>query len=265
MAKVWSGSHKSSQQNIQIGFPMLPHAGSTTHLKVLKEWIRCCEDTHHCFPGDTGFVPTRLLDVSGDSETVRLLDNSQSHTGSVAYAALSHRWGSTMQGANLCTYKSNFERFQKGIDVASLPKTFQDAVYVCRGLGLDHLWIDSLCIIQDDKDDWATESKFMEYVFSSAYCTIAASCANGSGDGFLKSRPERRCVTMNGPSGDETYYVCETIDDFHRDAEQSELNQRGWVLQERALSRRTIYFTESQSYWECGEGVRCETMAKMKK
>jgi hypothetical protein len=69
---------------------------------------------------------------------------------------------------------------------------------------------------------------------------------------------------MQGP-GDVTYYVCEAIDDFHCDVDQSELNKRGWVLQERALSRRTVYFTEKQSYWECGGGVRCETMTKMKK
>lgn len=120
--------------------------------------------------------------------------------------------------------------------------------------------------MQDDPDDWATESKLMERVFSSAYCTIAASCAAGNGDGFLKPRPARPAVLVRGPAGtDAAYHVCETIDDFGRDVEQSELNQRGWVLQERALSRRTIYFTERQSYWECGEGVRCETMTVMKK
>ncbi|RSL92037.1 hypothetical protein CEP52_014033 [Fusarium oligoseptatum] len=63
--------------------------------------------------------------------------------------------------------------------------------------------------------------------------------------------------------GDTTYYACENIDDFGTHVDQSELNQRGWVMQERALSRRTIYFVESQSYWECGGGVRCETMTKM--
>lgn len=71
---------------------------------------------------------------------------------------------------------------------------------------------------------------------------------------------------MRGPEGlDTSYFVCETIDDFSRDVDQSELNQRGRVLQERALSRRTIYFTERQSYWECGGGVRCEMMTRMKK
>ncbi|KAL1612964.1 hypothetical protein SLS60_001195 [Paraconiothyrium brasiliense] len=60
-----------------------------------------------------------------------------------------------------------------------------------------------------------------------------------------------------------SHYICDAIDDFTRDVEQGNLNRRGWVLQERALSRRTIYFAENQTYWECGEGVRCETLTMM--
>jgi hypothetical protein len=108
------------------------------------------------------------------------------------------------------------------------------------------------------------ESKLMEQVFSSAYATIAASCANGTEDGFLQPYPERQCVTVETSSG-ALYYLCDAIDDFRLDVDQGELNKRGWVLQERALSRRTIYFTAKQSYWECGGGVRCETLTKMKK
>jgi hypothetical protein len=126
-------------------------------------------------------------------------------------------------------------------------------------------WLTCSAYIQDDANDWKTESKLMERVFSSAYCTIAASCASGNSDGFLKPRPDRQCVAMQGPGGDETYYVGEPIHEFSRHVDQSELNSRGWVLQERALSRRTIHFTEAQSYWECGDGVRCETMTKKKK
>jgi len=249
-----------------MGIPKLLDAGSMTHLKVLKEWIRCCDNTHQCYPKNINFLPTRLLDVSdNDSGIIRLLTNRRGHNERGEYVALSHRWGLPQQHAKFCTYKSNIEELARGIDVARLPKTFQDAVHVTRGLGLHLLWIDSLCIVQDDQDDWETESKFMERVFSSAYCTIAASCAKGTSDGFLKPRPERQCVTMQRPNGDGTYYVCAAIDDFYRDVDQGELNQRGWVLQERALSRRTIYFTETQSYWECGGGVRCETMTQMKK
>ncbi|KAF3800238.1 hypothetical protein GCG54_00003766 [Colletotrichum gloeosporioides] len=146
--------------------------------------------------------------------------------------------------------------------MTDLPQTFQDAIKVTRSLGIGYLWIDSLCIVQDDPEDWKMESRLMEQVYSSAYATLAASCASGTEDGFLKPRPWRHCVTLE--SGRGSYYVCDSIDDFGRDVEQGELNKRAWILQERALSRRTIYFSEKQTYWECGRGVRGETMTKMR-
>ncbi|KAH7156589.1 hypothetical protein EDB81DRAFT_928634 [Dactylonectria macrodidyma] len=260
------GPQIRSLQNIQMGFPKLADPGSVAHFRILREWLSSCNNTHECFPAYVDFVPTRLLDVSdNDSGTVKLLDSECDHVKTERYVALSHRWGSPEHHAKLCTFKSNIDTFKRGIEVSALPKTFQDAVCVTRGLGLCRLWIDSICIVQDDPNDWDTESKLMERVFSSAYCTIAASCASGSSDGFLKPRLKRQCVPMQVHTDtDTTYYVCEAIDDFHSHVDQSELNQRGWVMQERALSRRTIYFTETQSYWECGGGVRCETMTKMK-
>jgi hypothetical protein len=148
--------------------------------------------------------------------------------------------------------------------VAELPQTFRDAIFVTRALSVQYLWIDSICIIQDDEQDWETESRLMEQIYSYAYVTIAASCASGTEDGFLKSRPARESVQMKR-SDDFCFFLCDAIDDFSKDVDRGELNKRGWVLQERALSRRTIYFAENQTYWECGEGVRCETLTKMRK
>ncbi|PVH75774.1 HET-domain-containing protein [Cadophora sp. DSE1049] len=250
--------------SIQIGFPRIPDVGSPTHIKVLAEWIRSCDETHQCYPQDVCFLPTRVLDV-GDkgSGIVRLFCQTRGHTSSGKYLALSHQWGSPSQHRKFCTYTTNIDKLKQGIDISDLPKTFKDAVNITRGLGVQYLWIDSICIVQDDPHDWDMESKLMEQVFSSAYATIAASCANGTDDGFLKPYPERQCVTLETRSG-ALYYLCDAIDDFRLDVDQGELNKRGWVLQERALSRRTIYFTEKQSYWECGGGVRCETLTKMK-
>lgn len=59
--------------------------------------------------------------------------------------------------------------------------------------------------------------------------------------------------------------MCENVDDFDAHALRGYLNSRKWVLQEHALARRTIFFTEHQTYWECGAGVRCETGTKMRK
>lgn len=180
------------------------------------------------------------------------------------YIALSHRWGNPKQHRQFCTTRLNLDTLEQDINFHELPRTFQDAITVTRQLGIRFLWIDSLCIIQDDPEDWERESKRMEDVFSSAYCTIAATCATGSAEGFLKPRGDRKCATMRSSKGSK-FFICEAIDDFGLHVEASELNQRGWVLQERALSNRTIHFTERQSYWECGEGIRCETLTEMHK
>ncbi|UPK91894.1 hypothetical protein LCI18_002829 [Fusarium solani-melongenae] len=256
------GSGVKRLKHVQTGFSKLPDAGSEAHFRVLREWIRNCDSTHHCVPKQRDFIPSRLLHISHlDSGRVRLVERDGALNQSVKYVALSHRWGLPDQGERFCTTSANIQGLKDGFKTSHLPKTFRDAVSVTQGLELEYLWIDSVCIVQDDAEDWHIESKLMEQVFSSAYCTLAASCASGTNDGFLKERPDRRCIPMT--FGDATYYACENIDDFGTHVDQSELNQRGWVMQERALSRRTIYFVENQSYWECGGGVRCETMTKM--
>jgi hypothetical protein len=249
---------------VQASFPKLPEAGSLSHISILSEWIRICDHTHQCCREDATSLPTRLIDVGANNGiTVRLCCETQDQGNSVRYIALSHRWGPKTQNM-FCTYKENLKKFKESIILADLPQTFQDAIRITRGLGIQYLWIDSLCIIQDDALDWDREAKLMERVFSSAYVTIAASCATGIWDGFLKARLERQYVTMAMENG-TPYYLCDTIDDFRRDVDESELNTRGWVLQERVLSRRTIYFTDRQSYWECGDGIRCETLTRSKK
>ncbi|KAF2018244.1 HET-domain-containing protein [Aaosphaeria arxii CBS 175.79] len=250
-------------RNVQISFPDLPEPCSTRHLNILEGWIQNCDQAHQCLPAKNTFLPTRVIEVGSErTPMVRLYCDTGGGTGPRKYVALSHRWGSPEQHSKFCTYRSNLNQFRTGIEYALLPKTFRDAITVTRSLGIEFLWIDSLCIVQDDPHDWEIESRLMEQVFSSAYITIAATSAKGTSDGFLRSRPERRFVTLI-KDGQVPYFVSTAIDNLDVDVEQSELNQRGWVLQERALSRRTIYFAETQSYWECGCGIRCETLTKM--
>lgn len=204
-------------------------------------------------------MPTRLVQVD---DHVRLVEASS--MSPVHYVALSHCWGTLQEHEKFCTYKNNLAQFQLSIDTDRLPKLFRDAVSVTRGLGLKYIWIDSLCIIQDNEDEWESEASKMEEVFSRAYVTISASSASSSLESLLADRPDRSAVRVETGSG-ETIYACQSIDDFHRDVELSHLNKRGWVLQERALSRRSIYFTTIQVYWECGAGVQCETLALLRK
>jgi len=262
-----SGTSPLTKYGIHIGLPKLPEAGKSTHIQILSKWTSDCNASHLCFPQDLDFVPTRLLDVGvADSDMIRLVEQSHYDHGPTRYLALSHRWGPPQDHQTFCTYTTNILQFRERIPVSDLPRTFGDAVNVTRGLGVRYLWIDSLCIIQDDPHDWNVESKLMEQVFSSAYITLSASCSRGTSDGFLKPRHDRQCVTARAQVEDKPwYYICDAIDDFRHDVDEGELSKRAWVLQERALSRRSIYFSQAQSYWECGHGVRCETLTKMKK
>ena len=255
---------------IQIGLPAVFASGSQAQFEVVRQWLKICDENHkhgslqHPVSGgqiENATWPTRILDVGIKGEGfIRLRETSPQHKGE--YVALSHRWG---KPTHFCTFRSNLSEHKRGIPLERLPATFRDAVLTTRALGFRYLWIDSVCIIQGPDGDFSVEAKRMEQVFSAATCVLAASDALGQQDGFLKERKERDYVTFQGSSDQQTYYICEAIDDFHAHVLKSPLSSRGWVLQEHALARRTIFFTEHQMYWECGEGVRCETGTKMTK
>jgi len=219
-------------------------------------------------------MPRRLVDVfpheacdfhdRGEPATLRL--DCERDRKETRYVALTHRWGDpSLHGGFHSLSHEKLERWKTHLDLKMLPRTFQDAVRITRGLGIRYLWVDALCIIQDDLEDLQAQIGKMEDVFRCAYVTLSATCATGSDDGFLKTdRRMRRHYPLsytNQLGSLDMIYLCDPIDDFERHVEHSALSQRGWVFQERALSRRIIHFTEVQVYWECGKGIRCETLS----
>jgi hypothetical protein len=200
-----------------------------------------------------------------DAEVLRLYVPQEKE--GVKYTALSHRWGNDPPSEGdprHCTTNGNIDARLSGFRLSELPKTFQDAVRVTQELGIEYLWIDSLCIIQWNAEDWEREAGRMEDVFASAHCTIAATSAADSKAGFLARNTSTEYVRVQDAAGNQVY-ICAHMDDFEKDVEQAELNKRAWVMQERVLAKRTIHFSANQTYWECGEGVHCENLTKMKR
>ena len=267
----------AASDDIQVGFPVLPEATHSMRFDLLRAWLRRCDKEHACNgrgPGLKKVLPTRLLFVGNLNTDILSICNT-TELGDKDYVALSHCWGnlSEEEKRKICTTGENFRSRQKGFSINDLPRTFQDAIRVTRELGQQYLWIDSLCILQDDdKKDWKYEAKRMEDVFSSAYCVIAAHPATSSEEssapsphkGFLQRGISSRYVQITDASGRRIYF-CADMDDFENDVNKSPLNTRGWVLQERALSRRTVHFTTNHMYWECGEGVCCENLNRLKR
>ncbi|KAF2174589.1 hypothetical protein K469DRAFT_743604 [Zopfia rhizophila CBS 207.26] len=183
--------------------------------------------------------PTRVIFVRGSDPNKLKLQVAANGKESEDYIVLLHCWGTPTdeEKERFCTTSKNHDdRVNEGFSYDDLPKTFQDAVQ-----------IDSLCIIQGDEKDWRKESRRMEKVFASAYCTIAASSAPNWEVGFLKQNQSSQYIQIQDILGRQVN-VC----DFNKD-----------VLQERVLSRRTIHFSAEQTYWECGKGVRCESFTKL--
>ena len=185
----------------------------------------------------------------GDSrETARLVISNKM---AARYVALSHCWG----GSSHCrTTKSSLEQHKNAIKIMELPKTIQDVVFIVRKLGLRYLWVDSLCIIQDDEDDWLQEAGRMAAVYEGAYLAIAASAsADGSGGCFVSREPQE-LVRFPCQKGDETsghMYLGIVDEDAAERIFHGPLNARAWVLQEHLFARRTVHFAADQIYWEC--------------
>jgi hypothetical protein len=259
----------------QVGTPRLPAPGSAEQFLLFREWIRVCEKAHehdgHDANDTTSGVsermkdlPTRVVDVGDDTNHYLRLVKREDMVSPI-YIALSHRWGDDPQQHLGRTLRTNHIRRYGSIDEDELPLNFKDAITVARGVGVQYIWIDSLCIIQDDDADWNVESVRMEQVYSNAQCVLAASSAGSSMDGFLhRSDPYRPYLVLESQSGGISY-LCRNIDNFQGDVDEATLNTRGWTLQERALARRTIHFTHNQVYFECGEGVHCESLLRLTK
>jgi len=249
---------------IQIGLPKLLPVASKSYFDIIRQFVRNCNAKHpKCQPAKGSPLPTRLIDLgTRDSPTIRIYETQD--TDSIQYIALSHPWGPyNKEHPHFCTFPQNLDEYKTNISFDKLPATFQHAVTTTRELDLRYLWIDSICIIQGPDGDFAQEATRMEDVFSSAYCVLAASSAMGQQDGFLNPRKENKYLVFE--KGGQPLYVCQFMDDFNAHVLEGPLSKRGWVLQERALAHRTIFFTDRQTYWECGEGVRCETLTKMEK
>lgn len=159
----------------------------------MKRWIEHCTHEHsHCVEDlPQEMMPTRLIELDKNSTThARLIDlNDKSRscsTSLIRYAALSYCWSTTKQDG---TTRSNLSsRLQQGLDILTLPKTLQDALLVTKALDLRYIWIDSLCIVQDDSDDWAKESTKMADIYKGAWVVVATASASDCALGFLQHR-----------------------------------------------------------------------------
>ncbi len=200
------------------------------------------------------FIPTRLVSTMEGDIRVCL------HTevpASTEYATLSHCWGDVKF---LTLLRANIAAFRAKIPQEALSQTFKDAISISQDLGFSYLWIDSLCILQDDPDDWRRESGLMGAVYGGSGLNIAASGAvDGSVGCFFSRPPTWRCQVELAIGSQASRYdcICSALPDTC--LSNMPLVQRGWALQERLLPTRTLHFTTTEVFWECHQKSACES------
>jgi hypothetical protein len=200
--------------------------------------LDCIHNSHK------GFFPTRVLDIKSINE-IKIVETAS--TGHEQYLALSYCWGVEPFAV---TTIANIEARKHNLSVAELPKTFLDAIEVTVKLGFQYLWIDALCIIDDNIDDRLQELGVMHHIYGNAELTIAAVSAPGVSNGFLTpARPLSVELPYRCPDGaiGSVQLAAQRNVDLLRET----LYTRAWCLQESLLSPRMLLYTDMEVLWQC--------------
>ncbi|MCJ1324237.1 hypothetical protein MMC10_000899 [Thelotrema lepadinum] len=251
---------------------------STECIAVITSWLQSCMRNHAACSIETEHQspPRRLISIGdGDEEPLlRLIETEGKH---MPYYALSHCWD---KNATLKTTTKSLKERRQDIAWSKLSYTFRDfltiAVRLRTTFGTCHVWIDSLCIVQDDREDWLRETANMDSIYANADLVIAATGAIDGKAGFFQPR--------SLPQSQIKHVICResvshlmTSDAYAHDLFKREPIQntssigwamhdnplflRAWCLQERLLATRVLHFTRGEMVFECRSDVRCECNA----
>jgi hypothetical protein len=275
--------------------PLSGECLSTQNVAKMRDWIKDCDERHDRCWADlkhlnymasteaTSFLPERMVDI-GDAlndKPPRLvitseMSSSPSRDKTIKYMALSYCWGPIDEKSKLLKTTHNTLRSRKEkIELDAMPRVFQEAVTVAQKLNIQYLWIDSLCIIQDDIRDWQIESSRMADIFSNAYLTLVAGSALSCNDSFLsRDRPGVSCtvplkitseVRIEGQFSLRLRRRWATSgSDKMGEISGSRWVTRGWTFQEERLARRVLMFGESKFFLDCRTFERSEDTDMLK-
>jgi hypothetical protein len=229
-------------------------SGSGEAVQRSMRWLTQCLESHTACSRPLSKLPKRVLNlmIPDDPDIVRLYETR----GEVEqFVALSYCWG--LSGA-LTTVGSNIERHRSGIRVEDFPRTLREAILFTRKLGFRYLWIDALCIIQDDADDWAEQAASMIDVYGTSTITLSATSSYDCDHGLFARMSESgvpvgRYYHPGQDAGHGTIFLDPQGPEAPFDLNKEFLSTRGWAFQERLVSPRTLHFTGAGIVWECSD------------
>jgi len=221
--------------------------GPQPNYELLRSWIEECEHgDHHQACGDINHGQS-FLDIISLVDVYERKVVPYSTLDRPDYVALSYVWGVAKQPS-----------VRPGRVLPQLPRTVEDAMVVVESLGKRYLWVDALCIDQDNAKSKELQIAIMDRIYSSAWATII-NLSGASADAGLPrvggDASRVRQMRVETPHGEA---FLSTLPALLAYAKQSPWTTRAWVFQEAVLSRRRLFFTHSQVYYECATGQRSE-------
>ncbi|KAG2341985.1 HET-domain-containing protein [Suillus weaverae] len=252
--------HLMQEDAFKFGRPVDLHGrrmSNTVDIGLVKKWIKLCQENH----GDKCRNVWRM--DRNLPEFVRVVDVVSMAVipapSGCRYVALSYVWGGN--GAEYWTTKDNIVKrsMPGGLNVATLPDTITDSISFVRQLSERYIWIDALCITQDDSRDKVSQLHAMDLVYGLSYFTLIAAGGKTARDPLPGCRPRTRTpqIHIEVVQGLHLFVALPTQE---KALAQSAWITRCWTYQESALSCRRIYFTEQQVYFECRCQVFCEVI-----
>jgi hypothetical protein len=229
-----------------------PQAG----LQLMLKWIRMCSETH-----GTTCVPSHISDEI-DALTMRVIYIERLYIVGLPedsnYVVLSYVWGETEQ---LRLLQENYGELTQAFGLRSLidrlPRTIADAMGLVGRLSKRFLWVDSLCIIQDDPADLAVQIQQMNVIYGCAALTIVAAAGSNSNAGLPSLNPNSRKSFIIDEEIQGVRLIT-SLPDFAQSINNSTWESRGWTMQEKILSKRLLIFTEYQVFYHCNSATWCE-------
>ncbi|EQB53504.1 hypothetical protein CGLO_06752 [Colletotrichum gloeosporioides Cg-14] len=267
-------SNNDLLQWLRVDTKCAPEPLDPDTVEWLKSELRSCDDECDHVKPASQFLPTRLIDVgqremdvprlilTKDAFNLRTIDDLE-------YAALSYCWGPKRDALKqVKTTKSTIATHCQGMPLSSLSPVVRDTVKVCRALGIRYLWVDAICIIQGDKEDWDRESQMMGHVYYSCSVAICPVSSQSCLEGYLGTRPGGLDVDFESSRrkhirGSYRLILSSTDLDEHAmgaprpgpslyvDLKRSSWDHRGWTFQELVLSPRMIVFGPSMCHFVC--------------
>ncbi|KXX74749.1 hypothetical protein MMYC01_209106 [Madurella mycetomatis] len=230
---------------------------------LIKKWLFTCEESHkdrQCCP-EKHILATK--DHPSGLKTLRVIDVVDrliiTAPPSCRYVALSYQWG---QGKSLLLTSHTKTWFANGFlsqDIYQelIPRTIRDAMTLVSTIGERYLWVDSLCLMQDDAADMADGIKHMDLIYQGAILTIIAASGTDNNAGLPGLHPRTRQVTQILAQV-KPGVIMATASPLYRLLKDTRYMSRGWTCQELLLSRRCLIFTPSQVFFRCRVSIWSE-------